>query len=398
MSPNRLATIKSVVLIAVAILVLPTFGATVASAQRRPVDDDRDLSKPSKPPREQGVVPGPQQTPANPQAQGRKGGAPGRLVGSPVPGIPVRSDSSQQIIPTQVTAGPISNCAPNGGGGITCNIFETDASGNPSEISNVINLGTSVTGGYLVLKGKPAAPDSDQSQWSDLLVFAPTGGNATTVQMFSTGCNTANPNDRSCFPSFATVSADPDSGFINQTKGAATVFVAGPNIYNIFSVDDNPPNRPFTLATSVGTIDEDSATIVQLRNFTATLLPSATGAVHVRYNITAVDDLARYCPATQSVVRVRFRNTDNAGTLAQVSFDIHATNITAGGNNIVYSFSSNGHGNGSSFTTFTDSPAIDFDFANNIYWIEATILRTNPSALADLGSIQIWESIGTACQ
>lgn len=161
---------------------------------------------------------------------------------------------------------------------------------------------------------------------------------------------------------------------------------------------DPVPNRPFTLASSVGTIDEDSADIVQLRNFTVTFLPAATGSVHARYNITAVDNISSFCPATTATVRARFRNTDNAGTLSQVSFEIHQTNITAGGNNIIYTFSSNGRGAGSAFTTATDTPAIDFDFSNNIYWIEATVFRSDPNQLADLGSIQIWESAGTACQ
>ena len=129
----------------------------------------------------------------------------------------------------------------------------------------------------------------------------------------------------------------------------------------------------------------------------ASLLPAATGSVHIRYNILAVDDISRFCPALQSVVKVRFRNSDNTGTTAKVSFDIHQTNITSGGNNIIYSFSSNSRGNGNSFTTAVDSPAIDFDFANSIYWIEATVFRSSTVQNADLGSIQVWEAGGTAC-
>jgi hypothetical protein len=179
-----------------------------------------------------------------------------------------------------------------------------------------------------------------------------------------------------------------DSGTILTTD----VVPRGPLV-----AEDGPPNRPFTLASSVGTVDEDSIGIVQFRNFTVSLLPAATGSVHIRYNITAVDDISSFCPASQSVVRVRFRNGDDSGATAQVSFDIHQTNITSGGNNIIYSFNSNGRGAGTSFITISDSPAIDFDFANNIYWIEATIFRSNTSLVADLGSIQIWEAAGTAC-
>jgi hypothetical protein len=391
---RRLGGIGSVVLMAVGVLLLQTLGFSVANAQRKPLSDDidRELFKSPTVPRVQ------EPAPSREQSRGTESKTPRGLVGSSLSGS--GPNLTTDVVPRgtlSADAGPISNCAPNGGGGITCNIFETDGSGNPSEISNVITLPSPVTGGYLVLKDNPAAPDSDQTQWSDVLVFAPTAGIATTVQLFSAGCNTTNPNDRSCFPSFATVTADPDSAFISETKGSATVFVATPNIYNIFSIDDNPPNRPFTLASSVGTVDEDSTAIVQLRNFTVTLLPAATGSVHIRYNITAVDDISSFCPASQSVVRVRFRNNDNSGATAQVSFDIHQTNITSGGNNIIYSFNSNGRGAGTSFTTATDSPTIDFDFANNSYWIEATIFRSNTGQVADLGSIQIWEAGGTAC-
>jgi hypothetical protein len=385
------AKLSSLAAIVAGIALMPALASSIVTAQERPIDEVRpvrentDLTTPT-------VVMSPQQGRGAQVSIGRRG-----LVGSPVKGLPVKSDSVRPSGTEAITAGPISSCAPNAGGGITCNIFETDASGNRSEISNAINVGSPVTGGYLVLKENPAAPDSDQSQWSEVLLFAPAGGSASTVQLFSAGCNTANPSDRSCLPSLAAVNGDPDSGFVNGTHGGVTVYTSGPNIYNIFSVEDTAPDRPFSLASSVGTVDEDSLSLVQFRNFTVTFLPAATGSVHVRYNITAVGDIARFCPATQSAVKVRFRNSDNSGATAQVLFDIHVTNITSGGNSIIYSFSSNGRGAGGSFTTASDSPAIDFDFGNNIYWIEATVTRTNTSALADLGSIQIWEAAGTPC-
>jgi hypothetical protein len=42
-------------------------------------------------------------------------------------------------------------------------------------------------------------------------------------------------------------------------------------------------------------------------------------------------------------------------------------------------------------------PNLDFDFANNVYWIEAQISRTNAAAAVELGSIQIAETAGTTC-
>ena len=394
----RLGGIKSVVLIAAAIVALPAFGFGVATAQRPAADDDSELFKPARQVQDRGQEP--VGTPTDRSSKGKPITIGRRLVGSPARGV-FKTESireSSGVLVAAAQAGPVSSCVLNGGGPtITCNIYETDASGNRSEISNVIALPAPQSGGYLVLKDNAAAPDTDQTQWSDVLVFAPTAGAATTVQMFSRGCATGNPSDVSCFPTYATVVADPDSAFIVENSGGATVFNAGGSIYNIYSVDDNPPNRPFTLAASVGTVDEDSTSIVQFRNFTVTLLPLATGSVHIRYNITAVDDISRFCPATQSVVKVRFRNLDNSGSTSQVFFEIHSTNITSGGNNVIYTFSSDNRGNGGSFTTAIDAPAIDFDFANNIYWIEATIKRTDPNGFADLGSIQIWEAGGTAC-
>ena len=386
---------KKIVLSAALLFALPLFSLTGAKAQRR-VAEESELFKPSRPVQQQG-----QKLISNPTGQENKGKLTNirKLVGSPAGERGLTTESITAPEGTLgVAAGPISDCVLSGGGPtITCDLYETDASGNPSKISAVVSLPAPQTGGYLVLKENAVAPDSDQSQWSDVLVFAPTAGNATEVQLFSAGCNTPNPNDRSCFPSFATVTADPDSGFIVENSGGVTVFNAGGSIYNIYSIDDNPPTHPFTLATSVGTVDEDSSALVQMRNFTSTFAPTATGSVHLRYNITAVDDIARFCPATLSVVRVRFRNNDNSGVQAQVSFEIHSTNLTSGGNNILYTFSSNGRGAGAAFTTATDSPAIDFDFTTNVYWIEATVFRSDPSRLADLGSIQIWEASGTPC-
>jgi hypothetical protein len=69
-----------------------------------------------------------------------------------------------------------------------------------------------------------------------------------------------------------------------------------------------------------------------------------------------------------------------------------------GGNNTIFTFSSDGIGAFNAFTTATFLPNIDFDFAHNIYWIEATVFKADASQSADLGSIQIWESDGAACR
>lgn len=163
------------------------------------------------------------------------------------------------------------------------------------------------------------------------------------------------------------------------------------------SVTNAQDIRAFTLTGAVGTLDEDSLAIAQFRNFAVLHQTGATGSIHVRYNLTAVDGLTRFCAATSSTVSVRFRNSDNSGATARVSFEIHTSSLNSGGNVIIYTFTSDAVSGGGVFRTFSDTPAIDFDFANNIYWIEATIFRSDPSQLADLGTIQIFENAGAAC-
>jgi hypothetical protein len=157
------------------------------------------------------------------------------------------------------------------------------------------------------------------------------------------------------------------------------------------------PPRYWSTTGSTGTTDEDSLAIVNHDDFAALLKDGLTGTATVRYNITAVSGVSAYCPATSSVVNVRFRNSDNTGAHAQVKFEVHRTNILSGGNDIIYSFNSNGLGAGSAFTSISAAPNIDFDFSTYIYWIEATIFRDQAAQFADLADIQIYESAGTPC-
>lgn len=156
-------------------------------------------------------------------------------------------------------------------------------------------------------------------------------------------------------------------------------------------------NRSWSAAGATGTIDDDSLAIARFNNFAVTLQPGVNGTARIRYNITAVDGMNQYCPATTSTIKTRFRNSDNNGNTARVRYDLKVTNVLSGGSTILYSFDSNGISAGTSFTTATATPAINFDFAQNVYWIDATIFRNVSTEFADLGSIQIWESAGTAC-
>ena len=231
-----------------------------------------------------------------------------------------------------------------------------------------------------------------------------TGGSCT----LTCPANIAKPNDPgqngavvtypapSTTGSCGTVNCSPASGsfFPVGTTTVTCTSSAGPSCN--FTVTVNPP-RYWTSAGSTATADEDSTALVSFDDFAAQLKDGLTGTATVRYNITAVKGVSAFCPATSSVVNVRFRNSDNTGAHAQVKFEIHRTHILTGGNDIIYSFNSNGLGAGSSFTTVSALPSIDFDFSNYIYWIEGTVFRDQATQFADLGSIQIYESAGTPC-
>ena len=378
---RRFSGINFLAGIAAGILLLPAFGSAVANAQRRL--NDSDLFKAQRQVRE----------PGTPVAAQKGIEATRQLPRSGVPGS-VRTEAARG--PLVPLAPPNSSCTPNVSppNSHTCNIFETDGSGNPSEITNVITLPNVVVGGLLVLKHDGAIADSVVSNWSDVLKFGDgTNTNTTIMQLFSRGCNTGNPNDTSCFPAY-----NPGvSAFVIESNPGPTVFFSSPNTYNVFSVDDDAPVRPWTTAGSTGQHDEDSSGIVRYNSFGVNLATGQTGAVHMRYNITAVEGVARLCPATLSVIRTRFRNSDNGGTTARVTYEIRTSSVSGGGNTVIYTFDSNGRGSGSGFKTATETAQIDFDFTTNMYWIEATLFRSNAAEFADLGTIQIWEAAGTAC-
>ena len=399
---RRFGGINLLAAIAASIFLLPALGSGVANAQRR-VADDRDVFKGERPVRQPASVERPVREPGSVVRPVRE---PGSVVaqrgtqiqrllpGAPAPGI-VRSDAPPST--SALLAAPISSCALNPGpqpaSGHTCNIYESNA-GTPSEIGNVITLPNVVVGGFLVLKRDGAIADSVVSNWSDVLKFGDgSNNNTTTMQLFSRGCNTGNPNDTSCFPAYSPGT----SGFVVEATPGPTVFFNSPNTYNIYSVDDNAPVRPWTTAGSTGQVDEDSASLVRFNSFGVNLLTGQTGSVNIRYNITAVEGVSKLCPATHSTIRTRFRNSDNAGTLAKVTYELRTSSINNGGNTVLYTFSSNGRGAGSGFTTVSDVTTIDFNFATNMYWIEATIFRSDPNVFSDLGTIQIWEAAGTPC-
>ena len=150
---------------------------------------------------------------------------------------------------------------------------------------------------------------------------------------------------------------------------------------------------------AAATVDEDSLATAAFDDFDFGLASGQTGTVTARYNVTAIRGISAFCPATQSTVRIRFRDSDGAGTAEQVLVTIHQTNVLAGGNTTIFTFDSNAAGfpADAAFHTAVLTPAIDFDFARNIYWIEVQVSRSDSAAFANASKMDIWESVGTPC-
>jgi len=146
-----------------------------------------------------------------------------------------------------VSALPISSCAPNATGpGLTCNIYESDANGTPSEVSNVVSIGSSVAWGFIVVLDAGGSL-ANSSTWSDVVEIFQIGttGSGNTLQLLS--------GDGSYGASFiAMVLSSPNATIFENPLGTATtnpsVYIAsGPNTYNIYSAPAGTVPEPATI-------------------------------------------------------------------------------------------------------------------------------------------------------
>jgi hypothetical protein len=262
-------------------------------------------------------------------------------------------------------------------------------------------LGVQQTGNGRFCVASETLPDSGSQVYCFNGVVADCGGITCPANIVT---NSA-PGQNGAVVTYPAPTATGSCGTITCTPASGSTFPAGVTTVNCsstagpscsFTVTVRPP-RYWSTTGSSGTSDEDSIALINHDDFAVRLNDGMTGTGTVRYNITAVRGVSDFCPATSSVVNVRFRNSDNSGANAQVKFEIHRTSILGGGNDIIFTFNSNGLGAGSAFTTASLAPSIDFDFSNYIYWIEATVYRNNAAQFADLGAIEIYESAGTPC-
>lgn len=129
-------------------------------------------------------------------------------------------------------ADPITNCVnkTTPAGGISCDVYQVTASGTFSQISDVFDLPTFVTAGYMVITSNPSNA-GDRNLWLDVVSFIDNGaGKNSSIQLFAAGCNGAGID---CFPTYSEVVDAATYVFLDLT-GYPKVYNAGDNTYNIF--------------------------------------------------------------------------------------------------------------------------------------------------------------------
>ena len=156
------------------------------------------------------------------------------------------------VLSVAAHANTLTNCVNKitPGGGISCDVYQVTATGTFSQISDVFELPTFVTPGYLVVTSNPSDP-SNRNLWLDVVSFIDNGpGNNSSIQLFAVGCNGGG---ISCFPSYLDVVNAPTNVFLNLT-GYPKVYNADENTYNIY---DNS-----TAAISVDPVPEPASVLL----------------------------------------------------------------------------------------------------------------------------------------
>lgn len=153
---------------------------------------------------------------------------------------------------------PVSSCSVDSAG-LSCDLYRSDASGNPSKISNVFAFGIVTGPGYLVWID-PGLPLSigltDRAAWSDVLRFIDDGtGFSTTGQLLSRGCN--DPLDASsCFPPLPGASTA-QFAFASLAASGVSTYAAGGSVFRLHVDADGSPGggaRPIALPTSAALV------------------------------------------------------------------------------------------------------------------------------------------------
>jgi hypothetical protein len=175
------------------------------------------------------------------------------------------------------------------------------------------------------------------------------------------------------FTNTATASSKTADPVSNNNDGTATTTVANLRAWT-------------TAGDSGATEDESNPAKPTYTNFTAAISQgSPAGAYVLRYNIHATDGLAG--PGANTRLKVRFRDE---GEGSRVIVTIKRSTITGGIATLGTILDSDNFEPGNGFQTQqVVMPALTFDFTQNTYWLEVTLVKTGTATQPAFGSAQI---------
>lgn len=164
------------------------------------------------------------------------------------------------------------------------------------------------------------------------------------------------------------------------------LLVAGSFSIGVWATPEN--DGWWTTAASTGTIDEDDISIYETNGANIYLKRSSPvpSSMYVRYNIVAVDSLTE---DNFQEMTVLYKDNSNS---ARVVVKLRETNMTDGTTKTRMTFDSNKYPQSSSYqkqTISVNGAWFGYDFANNVYYLEATISKTSSSGSPVLVGIQL---------
>jgi hypothetical protein len=172
---------------------------------------------------------------------------------------------SAEIVPgSNCVYNPATNAMTGGVYGLTCNLYpSTNTTGGVGTFDGDVQINLAnvsgfdggpeqftITDGYLVIVKSTATltydsntgqfDDSNQSDWLQVLEFAPTATQGGVVDgtlatnyldLFTAGCSSGNPTDTSCFPTFSTIVNSPsyNDSYIFENETLANSYFYSPS-------------------------------------------------------------------------------------------------------------------------------------------------------------------------
>jgi hypothetical protein len=141
---------------------------------------------------------------------------------------------------------------------------------------------------------------------------------------------------------------------------------------------------PWTTVGSAGVVDDADAGLVDFANGEARLrADAATGSVlNLRYNIVALEG---FSGLNQVAWLARFRDNGAGGRVRLFLRQYHPTGTTT----TIDTFDSNSYPSAVGYQTRTRCTAVDWDFADGPYYIEAELTRSADGGMPALGLMSL---------